>query len=399
MRTTADPDPEARVLTTDLGLALLAEVAAVPRPGPADIARWRKKAAPDLVAAALRIADGRRKARGKFTRAEFLWPESVAVEQATAEPVARHKALRFAKHPDSPAVDLCCGIGGDALALAATNPVIAVDLDAGMTRRAAWNARVYEVADRVQCVRSQAERFPIPPEALVHIDPDRRTGPKGRAREIQDYAPPLAFLRSMIASTRGGAIKLGPASDFATLGAGHEVELVSLGGECKEATVWFGDLATPGVRMRATHLPSGTIRTDRDDPPFPPHRTAPLDAHVFDPDPALVRAGLLDGLAATLGLARVAAGLDLLTGPNLVDSPWLAAFAVVDVFPLDLKTLRREVATRGLGPLEIKTKGVELLPEAFRRQLHPPGPNSATFILIGGRDIPSRAILARRTPG
>ena len=51
-----------------------------------------------------------------------------------------------------------------------------------------------------------------------------------------------------------GAIKVGPASDFGKHFAGpeFEVELISLRGECKEATVWFGELVS--CRRRATRL-------------------------------------------------------------------------------------------------------------------------------------------------
>src|SRR5205823_5115788 len=100
-------------------------------------------------------------------------------------------------------------------------------------------------------------------------------------------------------------------------------------------------------------------------------RVAPLSARVFDPDPALVRSGLLDGFAAEHGLARVAPGIDLLTGPDRVGSPFLAAFEVLDVLPLDRKRLRRMVADRQLGPLEIKPRGLNFRPETFRNQLRP----------------------------
>ena len=43
---------------------------------------------------------------------------------------------------------------------------------------------------------------------------------------------------------------------------GFEIELISLRGECKEATVWFGELAS--CRRRATRLPEGVTWTDRD---------------------------------------------------------------------------------------------------------------------------------------
>jgi hypothetical protein len=389
-------DIEALVLSTDAGRALLAEVAGVARAGPSDVARWRKSAPPEWVSAALRLVEGRRKGAAKFDRAGRMWFDPVVVEQATAEAVARHKARRFGG--DGVVVDLCSGIGGDSLALAGANDVIAVDLDAGMGRRTLWNAGVYEAAGRVMAVRGRAESFPIPVGARVHVDPDRRAGGRERARTLDDYAPGLDFLLRLASSGRGGALKLGPSSDFEAHfdGPELEIEVVSLAGECKEATVWFGDLATPGVRRRATCLPIGASWTDLDGPTSPIGSTGPLGPWAFDPDPSLARSGLLDGFAAAQGLRRIVAGVDLLTGPARVASPFLAAFQVLDAFPLDVKVLRREVASRGLGPLEIKTRGLQTTPESYRNQLRPEGRNPATLLLIAEHSGPSRAILARR---
>ncbi len=393
-----DPaDAEAAVLSTESGLALLAEVGSIARPTPSDIARWRKAATTDRVSAALRLVEARRKGAGKFDRADRMWLDPVGVEQATAEVVARHKARRFAE-AGGIVVDLCSGIGGDSLALAASNGVIAVDIDAGMGRRAKWNAGVYQVADRVRIARERAEEFAIPGGARAHVDPDRRALGPNKANAVRDYSPGLATLLGLAGRTRGGAIKLGPASDFGAHfgGPGYEIELTSLGGECKEATAWFGDLAGSGVRRRATCLPSCATWTDRDGAGATGRACGSIDRFVFDPDPALVRSGLLDGFAGAHGLGRVEAGVDLLSGPEATASPFLAAFEVVEVFPLDLKVLRREVATRGLGPLEIKTRGLELRPEDYRARLRPEGPNPATLILVAGRGSPGRAILARR---
>jgi hypothetical protein len=389
-------EAEALILSTDAGRALLLEVAGVVRAGPSDLARWRKSVPAEWVSAALRLVEGRRKGAAKFSRADRMWFDPVGVEQATSEAVARHKARRFGD--GGLVVDLCSGIGGDALALAHDGRVIAVDLDAGMGRRALWNAGVYDVADRLMAVQARAESFPIPPGARVHVDPDRRLGGRPRAKGLVDYAPGLDFLRGLPSRSRGGALKLGPSSDFEAHfgGDGFEVELVSLGGECKEATIWFGDLATSGVRRRATCLPLGATWADLDGPVGETHATTSLGPWAFDPDPALVRSGLLDGFAKRHGLARIVAGVDLLTGPDRVDSPFLASFEVVEALPLDLKALRREVSRRGLGPLEIKTRGLETTPEAYRAQLRPEGPNPATLLLIAGHSGPSRAILARR---
>jgi SAM-dependent methyltransferase len=379
------------VLTTPEGTDLLASVAQVVTPEPADLARWRRTAPFDAVSAALRIAQTRRRAAAKFARAEQMWLEPTGLEQATAEPVARHKATRF----EGLVADLCCGIGGDAVALAERTAVLAVDTDEGMCRRTAWNAHVYGVADRVEVIRARAEQFTWPATAFVHIDPDRRAHGDKRAQSVAQYAPGLESIRRMARKARGGAIKLGPASDFAAhFGSDDlEIELTSLAGECKEATVWFGDRATCG--RRATVLPDGATWTDRDGPPNAHALTVGIAAWLFEPDPALIRAGLVDGFAVAHGLGRCAAGVDYLTGPEAIVSPFLAAFEVIAVLPFDLKRLKHETKARQLGPLEIKARGLDVRPDELRRALSPPGPNGATLILIGGRG-PARAVLARR---
>ncbi len=382
------------VITTPEGVELLADVAVVRRPLPADLERWRKRASPDRVAAAARLADARRRGAGKFSRAAEMWLDATGTEQATAEEVARHKAARF---PAGVVVDLCSGVGGDALAVAGRGgDVLAVDRDRGMGRRLLWNAGVHGVADRVAAVTADAERFTPPPGAWVHVDPDRRSGrPRaGRANRLDGYCPGLPALRSIVSASPGGALKLGPASDFdeAFGGPEFEVELVSLRGECKEATVWFGGAAT--CRRRATRLPEGATWTDRDGPAGYA-AAGPVLGLVFDPDPSLSRAGLIDGFAAVHGLSRAADGADLLTGSSAVPSPFLTPFEVVAVFPLDMKRLKREVAARRIGPLEVKTKGVDLTPEAVRERLRPEGDRPGTLILVGGQS-PGRAILATR---
>src|SRR5262249_22449444 len=163
-----------------------------------------------------------------------------------------------------------------------------------------------------------------------------------------------------------GAIKLGPASDFEThfRDPSFEIELVSLDGECKEATVWFGELAS--CRRRATCLPEGVTWTDRDGNSDRPVSAGALSSWIFDPDPAPIRAGPLDSFATAQSLWRCTAGVDYLTGPSLVGSPFLSSFEVLESLPLDVKTLRRLVASKGIGTLEIKTRGVDVRPEALR---------------------------------
>jgi len=387
-------DAEYWVLATEPGQRLLGEVSQVSAPSPADITRWRKLASPTAVSAAISLASCQARAKAKFSRVDRMWLNPVGLQQATCETVARHKAARFGAEL---VVDLCAGIGGDALALAERRIVLAIDLDPGMCRRIAWNSQLYGVGERLLPCRARAETFPIPHGAWVHIDPDRRaTGPK-RARKLAGYNPGLEFLLHLTRRTPAGAIKLGPASDFSDhfSSPAFEIELISEHGECKEATAWFGAAAT--CRLRATRLPENVTWTDRDGGVEAGKMVpvAPVSLYVYDPDPSLLRSGLLDSFAAAHGLCRIAADVEYLTSDHLVSTPFLSAFQVRSVHPLDLKQLRHLISQEDLGPLEIKQRGLGLSPEALRKQLRPRGSQPATLILAGGAGT-ARAVLARR---
>jgi hypothetical protein len=321
-----------------------------------------------------------------------MWFEPTALEQSTSELVALHKAKRFAGES---VFDVCCGIGGDTIALARESVVVAVDRDPGMISRMRWNAAVYGVESRVHGLATEIETEAIANQCLVHVDPDRRASGDGRAHKIADYSPNLAWLRSMMASHDGGAIKLGPASDvFEVFGkAPVEIEVVSLHGECKEATVWFGGLAT--CERRATVLPIGATWTGLADP-VATARVDKLHVHLFEPDAALVRAGLIDSFALTFGLKRFSASLDLLTSPRSVTTPFLTPFVVLADLPLDNRILRSEFRSHQWQPVEIKSRGLKPnAVEALVRGTQNLDGEPVTLFLLNPIDK-ARAIVAKR---
>src|SRR3954453_5545799 len=107
-------------LLTPRGQAALG-AAAERRPSPstplADLQALRARFDADLAAAAVETVMLRERAAAKFSRAGQMFFTRDALEQATAEPVARQRATRFAGV--SSVWDLCCSIGGDLIALAA----------------------------------------------------------------------------------------------------------------------------------------------------------------------------------------------------------------------------------------------------------------------------------------
>ncbi|MSR56305.1 MAG: hypothetical protein EXS05_01355 [Planctomycetaceae bacterium] len=340
-----------------------------------------------LVRGAFALCELRRKGSVKFTRADRMWFDRQGLEQATAEAVARHKARRFQGH----VWDLCCGIGSDAIALAQSASVTAVDLNPAACLRTGWNAAVYGVAERIQTQTDDVERL-AQGDDLVHIDPDRRGQSIGRAIRVEDYVPGLPFLQRLATTARGGAIKLSPASNFGGKFPDAEVELISLDGECKEATIWFGALQSDAA-WRATVLPSGeTLAGNPLD--FFSDPCEPL-GYVFDPDPAVVRAGLVDAAAMHLHLARLDREEEYLTGPAPVVSPFAQAFEVLADLPNNLTEIRRYFRAANFGQVEVKCRHIPIEADAIRRRLALEGDQPAVLIFARVKER-ARALVCRR---
>jgi len=361
--------------------------------------RLRDEFPADLVRAALTLRDLRKRAidSGRFTHGEQMWFDAKGLEQASAEAVASHKAARFgALRGDSerePLVaDFCCGIGADSIALARSGcRVQAVDLAPTCCQFVEWNAEAYGVANRISVTCGDVLQIETQAEFL-HIDPDRRPAGRKRVLRVEDCLPGLDDLQRLMEKFRGGAIKLSPASNFGGKFPGCEIELVSLDGECREATVWFGELAG-AESCRATVLPSGA--TIAADPLSAWTNVGELGEWIYDPDPAVVRSGLVDVVAEQLGLRRLDDTEEYLTGDTLVESPFVRPFRVLESAPNNQKELRRAVRRSGFGQAEIKCRHIPIDAEAVRRKLPLVGsePGVVVFARQSGK---ATAIVCRR---
>ncbi|MGI8458538.1 MAG: THUMP-like domain-containing protein [Propionibacteriaceae bacterium] len=341
----------------------------------------RSEFGPDVAAAALTQVALRRTARDKFgPAADHLFFTRVGLEQATRPAVSAQRAQRFLTAGVTHVVDLGCGIGADALALLdAGLRVTAVELDPETAAVATANLRPY--GDRATVVGGDAVDLAPSllrdPTTAVFVDPARRTA-AGRSWRPEDVSPPWSFVVDLVTSRRAVAVKAGPGLPYRYLPGGVDAEWVSHRGDVVEVRLWSRGLGGSG-RRSATLLPAAVTLDVEDPEPVLP--TAEPDAYVFEPDGAAVRAGALGTLGAPLGLARLAPQIAYLTGNEPVTSPWLTAFAVLDVLPYADKTLRRWVRDHRVGTLEIKKRGIDVDPAVLRRRLKPAGPHSATLII------------------
>lgn len=343
---------------------------------------------PGLVAAVLTQQKLRSKAAQKFGpfAGRMLFTEA-GLEQATRLSVAALHAGRFRSAGISSVADLGCGIGADALALAALDiAVTAVERDEVTAAIAAFNLAPFPTAT---VVNADAEQVGLDGVGGVFLDPARRTAGHqntSRLRDPADFSPSLDFAFGLGERLPTG-VKLGPGVDRDLVPPGAEAQWVSVDREVVELGVWFGPLARPGIGRSALVIGDhGTAEltgpADSEDVD-----TGTIGDFVYEPDGAVIRARLIGDLARSLGASMLSTGIAYLTAPNLVGTPFARAFRVLEVLPYDERAIKAALAARGIGSLEIKKRGVDVDPAQLRRKLALKGRASGTLIVtrIAGR--------------
>jgi hypothetical protein len=366
------------------GQAALVEAAALePREESflSDLTRLQKRYPSALAKAALETAILRAKAQRKFSRAGQMYFSREALEQSSGEGVARYRGARYAAF--GTVGDLACGLGGDALGLADTGPaqLTLVDFDPLRLALARANLAAGGHAGRATFVCADLTSAPLPPVEALWFDPARREQGR-RVFSVADYHPPLTIIKHWLAHIPALGVKISPGVDLAELaGYAAEIEFISEGGELKECVLWFGALRSapgPGAFRRATLLPGP--HTLLADPAAASNLSAP-QAYLYEPDPAILRAGLVTTLAAQINARQMDASIAYLTSETLTPTPFARAFAIEAALPFQLKRLRAALRERGVGEVTVKKRGSPLEPEALIRQLKPSGPESRIVFL------------------
>lgn len=390
-----------RALRTPEGAALLDELRGLrPAEELSAATRLRRTHPASLVSAAIGQARLRDRAVAKFGAADagrmFFTPGGV--EQATRAPVAAHRARRFAELGARRLADLCCGIGGDALALARAGiAVLAVDRDPLTAEVARANAEALGLADLVTVRCAEVAEVALSGYDAVFVDPARRGG-RGRIFDPEAYSPPLSWA---IGAARGAplaALKVAPGVPHEAIPPDASAEWVSDGGDLKEAVLWFGTgpggrpeagsdagpVAVPG-RVTATLLPGAHRLTGRG-LPDPPVRE--IGRYLYEPDAAVIRAHLVAEVAGELDGALIDETIAFVTSDSLRPTPYARPYEITDVLPFGVKRLKALLREREVGTLTVKKRGSAMEPEELRRQVKPKGPNAATVFLTRAAGAP-----------
>ena len=368
-----------RWLLTDEGSALLARAADLA--GGPELAvqdELRRQASPARVAAALTQVGLRERGRTKFgDRAARMFFTTDGLEQATRQRVAEHRAGRLVAFGARTLIDLGCGIGGDLIASASVGITCAgVDLDPLRVAVAEANLAALGLPGAVSV--ADATRLDTGPFDVAFADPARRSG-AGRSFRVDDWVPPWSFVERVLA--RDACVKVAPGIGHDLVPEGVEAEWVSDHGEVKEAALWSGRLAT--TRRRATVIGDGGLAslTEDDDPGPAAVGVRPVGAFLYEPDGAVIRAGLVTAVAATTHGGLVDEHIAYVTSDAEVATPFARGYRVLEELPYREKPLKAALRERGVGRLTIKKRGVDVVPEQLRKRLAPSGDAEATIVL------------------
>ncbi|MCQ9133154.1 THUMP-like domain-containing protein [Streptomyces hilarionis] len=385
-------------LLTPEGLALLDAVRGT---APADelavATRLRREHPADLVSAAIGQARLRQRAAVKFGAedADRMFFTANGVEQSTRASVAGYRAGRMRALGVTSVADLCCGIGGDAIALARAGiRVLAVDRDPVTAQAARANAKALGLSELIEVREADVTEVDTRGYDAVFVDPARRGG-RGRVFDPEAYSPPLSWAVGAALAAPRAALKIAPGVPHEAIPAEAEAEWISDGGDVKEAVLWFGT-AEPGA-VRATLLPGPrTLLGGR--LPDPPVR--PVGRYLYEPDGAVVRAHLVADVAREVGGGLVDETIAYVTADALRPTTYATAYEITDQLPFNVKKLKALLRERGVGILTVKKRGSAVEPEELRRKVlsKDRGPHSATVFLTRVAGAPTMLVGAPARP-
>ncbi|MFJ6025973.1 SAM-dependent methyltransferase [Pseudarthrobacter sp. NPDC092424] len=348
---------------------------------------------PALVSAVLTQSRLRTRAEAKFGEfASRMLFTQAGLEQATRLNVAARHAQRFAAAGIRHVADLGCGLGADSLAMASLDlTVTAVEMDETTAACATVNLIPFPNAT---VVHADATSVSLEEADGVWLDPARRVTSTSGTRRIWDpeaFSPPLSFVEALAATGKAVGVKMGPGMPHESVPADCEAQWVSVGGDVTEVTLWFNAVSRPGVRRAALVLgPQGAaeVTSGEDFGAGPGAAVGAVEGYLYEPDGAVIRAGLVADVALQLGGHLVDEHIAYFCAPELVETPFARAYRVLEVMPYNVKALKAWVKDNGITVLDIKKRGTAVTPEELRKQLLPSGKaarkgagTSATLVL------------------
>lgn len=288
-----------------------------------------------------------------------------AFEQSSSEECAAAKRIS-----GESLLDLTCGLGIDAATLASRfERVVALERDEVLADITRENLRRMGV-DNVEVITTSAEEYVASCNEhfdWIYADPDRRTAEGRRVVRLEECSPNMiALWPALQRISERVAIKNSPLFDVEEafrLFAGCGVEVISLGGECKEVMIYaHGE----GERLAAEAIGRGRVEYQRAeicDEPCEGDFTAQEYRYLIVPDVALQKARLVQH--ALRGVADVWSNNSFAFARTYPEGVLGQVHEIKRIAAFDIKALKREF--KGVG-VDILLRDFPLSVDELRRR-------------------------------
>jgi len=392
--------------TADAQLTLLAQPTPV---SPGQFAKLREQFGQTRAEILVTQSKLRKRSLDKFSVGGEMFFTEIGLQQATDKAIASFKANQIKQlFPQVRHVtDLCCGIGGDLMALAQHFDVTGVDADPVVAWLAGYNAALENPRGTVIIQQQDVNKTALESTDWIHLDPDRRADGQ-RHTSIDGYQPSAGFMNSLLQardlSHRGLSIKLAPATKIPEnwLPSMTSRQWIQSRGECRQQLVTFasGNRSVQAIGVNGNGQSEWKIGFAVDN--IRESHEVPLatecEEYLYEPEPAVLAARLDASWALEHQLSAIRYRIAYYTSSNSMTRPGSRRFRVVECLPFDRKKIKGWLRQRNVGRLEIKKRGITLSPERLRKELQLRGNNEMSLIIIGNLDTHQKAIaiLAKR---
>lgn len=326
-----------------------------------------------LIATQIKYLQRARTKLPSYYRARCILPP-LSFEQASSERTAETK-----RYGGKLCIDLTCGLGVDAFHFSHRfDRVVTVERDEELARIARHNFERLG-ADNIEVVCDEAERFIARFEGeadLIYVDPARRGEGNRKLLLFEECSPNIVPLMPLLRKrAQRVVVKASPLFDideaFSLLGEGIAVEAVSSGGECKELVIEIPGEGTPsgGSILRAVVAGKAAVEFRKETVLNPPAPTWHRAYHfLLVPDVAFYKTRTARRYLHDLG-----ADMFTPTGYGFTDRAPEAFLGHVHpietIVPYRPKALKKELAARDIGRIDILKKDFRLPAETIAKAL------------------------------
>lgn len=276
----------------------------------------------------------------------LLFPPPISVEQSSSELTADYKASLL---KGDTLIDMTGGMGVDCAAFARRfRHVSFIEQQENLASLARHNFRELSIQNIDVISGNSVDILPdFPPVDVIFIDPARRKDSR-KVFLLEDCQPNLLTLFPLLENhCRQLMVKLSPMFDISllinTLHKITDIHVVAVHNEIKELLAIFDFQNSQPLKIHCVNISKNNVQketfdyTQRD---ATAALTEKVEAYLYEPHPTLLKSGMMNAAAASLGLLKLHVNSHLYTSEKLFPQFFGRIFQVEDVFTLNKQSVR-----------------------------------------------------------